>query len=529
MKLTGNIFITLLLALSLTGCKDFLEPNSKSEFVPKDATSLNELLLGEAYQRNDMDGFNIFLSLLDDDVEAAPYQKPNTGYNENKYLASYTWQPDMFEMMEMASSGHINMYEKYYKVILGVNAVIDYLPLVNDTENMKNNVKAQAYALRGFYYFNLVNIFGQPYNYNPEALAVPLKLHSGIEANASALKRKTVAEVYEQILSDLHTAEECYELLPTELQWQPKYPTNLPMVQLMLSRTYLYMENWEKAAEYAKKLMDNSNFELLDLNSVSSTSAEYMYYPTYDSPETIWTYGSPTDMFTWTCSEANTPNVNNDNKKMHAYFQASQGLKETFNEYDLRRDRYIIKVPTGTNIEGKDTTTAYMDMAYGKILVGTQYYLPSNKVDGHKVFGRCLRLSEAYLNYAEAQANIDGEGFNNAIEALNTLRENRFNPEDIEYIGEDIDIASKEELITFIKEERRRELCFEGHRWFDLRRWGMPEIKHIWHDSEKKSYEYTLKEKDLMYTIPIPNEAMQENPQLVQNELSGKRTGTLLE
>ena len=71
-------------------------------------------------------------------------------------------------------------------------------------------------------------------------------------------------------------------------------------------------------------------------------------------------------------------------------------------------------------------------------------------------------------------------------------------------------------------EERRRELCFEGHRWFDLRRWGMPEIKHIWHD-ENASFEYTLKEKDLMYTIPIPDEAMQENTKLEQNELPEKR------
>ena len=130
------------------------------------------------------------------------------------------------------------------------------------------------------------------------------------------------------------------------------------------------------------------------------------------------------------------------------------------------------------------------------------------------------------MNYAEAQANLDG--FNNAIETLNTLRENRFDPEDMEYLGEDIDITSKEELIAFIKEERRRELCFEGHRWFDLRRWGMPEIRHIWHNSEKDSTEYILKEKDLMYTIPIPNEAMLENPNLVQNELPEKRIGTPL-
>lgn len=505
--MTRNTFIIACLSFVFVGCSDFLEPQSKSEFVPKDATSLNELLLGEAYQRNDASGFNIFLGLLDDDIEAAPYQKPMESFDEDLYLASYTWQPDMFKKMENANAGHINMYEKYYELILGANAVLDYLPKVSDSEEMKNIVKAQALALRGFYYFNLVNIFGQPYNYNSEALGVPLKLQSGIEESDDYLKRKTVEEVYTQILKDLHAAEEIYKLLPVEQQWKPKYRTSLPMVQLMLSRTYLYMENWEKAAQYAKDVMDNTNFRLLDLNNVSSYAAEYMYYPTYDSPETIWPYGSPEDMFSWTCKEANQANTNNNNKKMHAYFQASQELLNTFTNNDLRKKRYIIEAPTES---GK------MRMAYGKILVGTQYYLPKNAI---YVFGRCLRLSEAYLNYAEAQANIGGDGIKKATDVLTALREKRFDPED----DFEVFIEEQAELIEFIKKERRRELCFEGHRWFDLRRWGMPEISHVWHDSEKESHVYKLEEKDLMYTVPIPDEAMQENGKLVQNELPGER------
>ena len=105
-----KILISTAALITLTACGDFLEPNSKSEFGPEDAVSLNELLLGEAYQRNDMKGYSIFLGLLDDDVEAAPYQMPVEGFDVNKYTASFTWQPDMFQMMDKAGSGHINMY-----------------------------------------------------------------------------------------------------------------------------------------------------------------------------------------------------------------------------------------------------------------------------------------------------------------------------------------------------------------------------------------------------------------------------------
>lgn len=519
MKLKYSIFATIA-TLSLTACGDFLEPDSESEFVPEDATSLNELLLGEAYQRNDMDGFNIYLGLLDDDVEAAPYQTPNEGFDGNLYLASYSWQPDMYKMMEEANAGHINIYERYYEVILGANAVLDYIPNVNDSDENINKVKAQAYALRGFYYFNLVNIYGQPYNVNPEAPGVPLKLNSGIEESEDYLKRKSVSEVYEQILSDLHTAESTYLSLPESEQWSDNYRTSLPMVQLMLSRTYLYMENWAKAAEYAKLVMDNKQFKLVDLNDVplNGTDEEgkpirnYYVFPTYKSSETIWPYGNVKDMFEWTYKEANSQN-SNTGSKMHAYFQASEELLSTYVDYDLRLSRYIVQAPVGGSSE-------LMHMAFGKVYVGTSYYLPQNAVG---VFGRCLRLSEAYLNYAEAKAMLGGEGLGEATNALNILREKRFDPEDFE--AEEFD--SQEELVQFVRDERRRELCFEGHRWFDLRRWGMPAITHKWHDDAESTSSYRLEEGDLLYTVPLPDEALNMNSSLVQNELPGKRVPTV--
>ena len=490
-------------ALTLSGCGDFLEPDSKSEFVPNDATSLNELLLGEAYQRNDMEGFSIYLGLLDDDIEAAPYQRPADGFDANKYLACFTWQPDMYEMMNEAGSGHTNIYERYYEVILGANAVIDYIPEVIDTELNINNVKAQAYALRGYYYFNLVNLYGQPYNVAPDSLGVPLKLNSGIEESNDYLARKTVREVYEQILSDLHTAEETYLAMPEAYRWDSNYRTSLPMVQLMLSRTYLYMEKWEEAAKYAQIVMENNMFKLIDLFTLETN----VVYPSYSNPETIWTYGNISDMFEWTHAYANTIHEVT-NTRMHSYFKASQSLIESFNEYDLRLYSYIYF---------NETTTPTMYMPYGKVNIGAASHIPTHAVG---IFGRSLRLSEAYLNYAEACAMSSGGRDNDAILALNKLREKRFGPEDFE----ELEFDNNEELVKFVREERRRELCFEGHRWFDLRRWGMPSFTHTWHDDATQSSVYRLEEGDLQYTLPIPDEAIEMNASLIQNKLADKRT-----
>ena len=109
-KYINSITGVLGAALLLTSCGDFLDPKSQSEFVPKDVTSLNEILLGEAYPRNDMGGFNYFLTMMDDDVTAAAWQEPDDNYDENIYLASYTWQPDMFEVMKTAGVTRNDMY-----------------------------------------------------------------------------------------------------------------------------------------------------------------------------------------------------------------------------------------------------------------------------------------------------------------------------------------------------------------------------------------------------------------------------------
>lgn len=534
-KLKNKIIALCLCTIALCSCEDFLDPSSTSEFVPKDANSLNELLLGEAYPRNDIDGMNIFLNLLDDDITAMPYQAPQDGFDANRFLAAYTWQPDMFKMMEEAGYSNTNMYEQYYELILGANAVIDYIDQVNDEKQNINYVLAQAYALRGFLYFKLVNIFGQPINSQPDALGVPLKLNSGVENTENALARRTVKDVYTQVINDLKEAERLYETLPADKQFAKDYRTSLPMVQLLLSRVHLYQENWSDAASYAHKVMTNSNFKLLDLNVVETLTEEgYPFYKTYhaysESSEVIWVYGSVSDMGSWVMSYAGTSNPKDNNRVMHAYFKASDDLMETYEDTDLRKERYIIKKAVRDE-RGIDIWTP---MAIGKLSVNipqdngvslNNFYKP---ISGSGVFGRSLRLSEAYLNYAEAKAMMyqmgtDANGATEAQDALDELRVKRYAANDFK----SLDITDAEELIQFVRNERRRELCFEDHRWYDLRRWGMKEIKHVWYNDANTKSTFTLTQGDKGYTIPIPDEAMDLNAALKQNELPAKRVATV--
>ena len=509
-----RIIYFIVSCLMLSSCSDFLEPKSKSEFVPKDVSSMNELLLGSAYPRFDSKGFNVFLNILDDDVACAPYQPTTSGQNRKVWQAAYTWQSNMFTIFEDEglSPDNTNIYQTYYTKILGANAVLDYIDDLTDESDMRNLVTAQSYALRGYYYFTLVNIFGIPYNENKDALGVPLKLTSGIEDRT--ITRNTVKEVYDRVLEDLLEAERLYKLLPESDQWKNDYRTSLPMVQLLLSRVYLYMEEWQKSADYAQLVIANPNFKLLDLNSIATTNGDgeraYTNYHLYSSPEAIWLYGNTEDV-TYFAGKYSGDDQTDPNT--HCYFRASDELMVSFKETagDLREERYIVREKYPTY---KDGETYYIPQAFGKIPVNDDYYIPE-----YNSFARSFRLSEAYLNLSEATAMLYKEkGDNNALtlslQALNTLRKFRFE----NYTDEHISDANL--LISFIQRERRRELCFEDHRWFDLRRWGMKSIQHVWIGDEDSSQTYTLQEKDPSYTIPLPKASLELNKSLEQNPLA---------
>ena len=497
-------------------CSDFLEPKSESEYIPEDASALNEMLLGEAYIQPDLGGeiMNMLL-ILDDDVmctdSAGEIDLVSYGQHITFLQELYSWQPDVFVTWVNSSATIMfqSAWEVYYEYILGANAALDYIDDVIGTDDEKNIVKAQALALRAYYYFQLVNFWGAPYNADKTALGVPLKLTSALEAKE--LPRNTVEEVYAQIVTDLEEAERLYASLPEDMQFKRDYRTSLPMVQLLKSRVYLYMEDWEQAAVEAQKVIDNPNFELMDLNSIQKTTAEpYYNFISMECSEAIWMFGNISNYTNLVDIRMSIPDPYDESESIETkFFNASSDLLSRYEKDDLRKDNYILR-------------DLYEDSWWERHIGG---YLPFGKfkVDGDYEpmsgdnFAHAFRLSEAYLNLAEAAA-MDGDE-ETALSALNTLREKRF------VTGSDYEVSglTGEALVEKIREERRLELCFEGHRWFDLRRYGMPSIIHEWKENGEVVHRYVLEEKDPFYTLPIPQNVMEANRQLVQNPLSAAR------
>ena len=120
-----------------------------------------------------------------------------------------------------------------------------------------------------------------------------------------------------------------------------------------------------------------------------------------------------------------------------------------------------------------------------------------------------LRTAEGYLNMAEACAML-GDAFT-ASEYLNRLRRHRI-------AGYQDTVYSETDIVNVVRNERRKELVLEGHRWFDLRRQGMPQITHVYIDTDNGAeMEYVLQKEDSRYALVIPSEIRELNPNLTQN------------
>lgn len=498
------------LLLGLTGCSDFLEPKSSDEYVPENAAALDEMLIQEVY--TDPNAGNTyryqFHNIFDDDITVTDL---SIGFPENEqssmdaYFALYTLQPDMFFRMQQGTVMG-KAWDEFYTAVLGCNVALDYLDKINDEEERERYVAAQALALRAFNYFQLVNLFGAPYNYNPDALGVPLKLTSGL--TTERLERNTVGEVYNQICSDLASADSLFCLLPRAKQFNQDFRINLPAVRFLRARVNLYMENYGEVIRWADSVLLWKEFRLYDLQTFTPSKTEQKpHYGNYTSGEVIWCYGSAWDFTRLALTQAKEY-VDGITYNSYRFFNASPELLESFTTEDsLRRDLYIFEEYSNNTWTGKK-------LAVGKVPNGLNQVISTSNN-----FGMSFRLSELYLNLAEAYAMLGNS--EKSLYYLNELRRKRIK----EY--EDVVGLSGKDLIQFVREERRRELCFEGHRWFDLRRWGMESFTRKWKLYNEPWQNYVIEKNDPAFTLPIPNEVMERNLGLVQNPLAPERHESL--
>lgn len=503
-KILGIFCITLLLG----SCSSFLEEYSQDLSKVESYTDLDEVLLGEAYLPvGRIWSANSMLKVENKYFQTAHYMSDElTVFSwddrgdingvQDEMFGWHTWQQDVGLNAEGSSrNAEDEDWNKAYHCINICNMVIDAIDeqhAANEEQKLeKSRIKGEAHFLRALYYFTLVNMYGKPYSpENLSAPSIPIKLSPVVEDKEYTTN--TVGETYNQILKDLDEADTC--LINTTIKNRP-YRADITAVYLLKSRTYLYMQNWKKAYEYAQKALAK-NDNLLDLNTLSSGSGDVL---TKSSPETIFSMGG----HLLASSIYQQRRFSYGKWVACPVYTISDDLVSAFREgeNDLRMQYYIMKDIIG----GGWDFTGYMNAWVFKKVAGWEN-LGYKEVSDQFLF----RTAEAYLNAAEAAAYMGEEGIARTL--LKALR-------DKQLINSTMPTESGESLVTLIREERQCELCLEGHRWYDLRRYLVcekyPYSKTITHYYTSFDYNgplytkrYMLETNDPAYTLALPKEVL---------------------
>ncbi len=373
------------------------------------------------------------------------------------------------------------LWNDAYTTINRANFILENIDNLSDGD-FKNNVKAEALALRGLAHFDLLRVFAARYEGATDSnLGVPYVTSTDPNQLPS---RTSLKESYNNVVSDLTTAA------PMIGASNGLGRLNTAAVNALLGRVYLYMGQWQNAAD--------ASTAALQAVPAANGLASIAEFPA------VWMDASEKGvLFKVKIVDADATPVG------VGYGQASPaGVRpeytptfELVNEYtssDVRKNVYIGQ----TKFNGFDFNYVkkYAGRASGN----------ANVVDV-----KVIRTAEVYLNRAEAYYNLGM--YDKALNDLNMIRSNRY---------ADFNAATATEtgqnLYDAILKQRRLELAFEGHRFFDLKRLGLPVERSTSGDridgTGAAPAVAGIPAGSSLFQLPIPQYEIDVNDNITQND-----------
>ncbi len=378
-----------------------------------------------------------------------------------------------------SSAEAANIWSSAYFVIQQANRVIN--TNLTATSNV-NHMLGEAYALRALNYFYLTNLFATPYAVNPEADGVPVvTLPTSETGSLNKPARNKVKEVYAQIISDLDKA---FDLMPAAGMSIHPYNTNFLSkyaAKALQARAYLYMGDYAKARDAAKKVVDEGGYTLAATEAAFTAFWASNVMRT-DKQETLFELN-------------NNAAANAGVEGLDAIYSSKSlgDMLATDELYDLytatdRRRSLIVDAARGTN------TVHYVNK-----------YQNVTNTDRDEI--KLLRYAEVLLILAESEARL-----NNITEGqkyLNMVAQNR-DPDLTAYT------YTGQALVDAVILERRKELAFEGLRLFDLFRMNVTFNRPDMGAKAHSSY-VEVKTTDFRRLQPIPETELAANPNMRKN------------
>ncbi|MFR3328590.1 MAG: RagB/SusD family nutrient uptake outer membrane protein [Odoribacter splanchnicus] len=467
-----NNYVILFISILFISCKGFLDEVSQDQIRPNKADHFASLMLNECtLNHSHFPG----ASHMTDDISENSLMQTN---KKKVYKTIYTWQNEI-ELDENGQRINTNVaWANLYRVIAILNDVLISIDDINDKQSEIAYVKGEAYFLRAYSYFDLVNLYALPYE--PEKaniqLGVPIRLDHGVEQTYT---RNSLKECYEQIERDLLTAK--IEIAHSGLTKSLWHPT-VEACDLLMSRIKLFKQEWESVIVYADSVTSKRGMmKLLDsMQFINSSNNEILYSYQYKQKD------------------------HNIEQMKNTGYVVSGDLLAIFDDAnDIRFNCFLVRQDDNRRVN----------------------YYPRKFESYFTDFGIFnMRVAEAWLNKAEAFVHL--ENISSAQHAIKQVIDHRYRQPNKIQIP-----ADPQKLLQFIYDERRREFCFEEHfRWYDLRRIGVeyrPEIKHIFtyvdeNFTQEGQESYRFLKDDPNYVLPIPLAERDNNPLIINNDRMAK-------
>jgi starch-binding outer membrane protein, SusD/RagB family len=378
-----------------------------------------------------------------------------------------------------ASSIVSEMWRIHFDAIMGANMVVDKVPAVQDptfTATDRKMYIAEAKFMRSILYLQLLNLFSQPYQVQQGGTPGIPMVTTAFDGTITYPSRGTVNEAHAQIEKDL------LEALP-DLSGTFSDPmlargrATKGAAFALLSRLYLYREQWDKAAQYADSVLKSPYYKL---------AGDYAFYD-----------GNTTeDVFSIQNTETDPPG---GGLGWAYYYRPAAGTAASGN------CPFTVSLVTAFSQEANDKRLAMSDEGTATNNERRRFTLKFPNVGTFKDNAPLIRVTEMYLNRAEALVSQHGVN-QDAIDLMNALRRRAGLAEwDINTF------VDKDAFIAAILNERRKELCFEGHRRMDLLRRGLSLRDN---DPEKKAGAEKV-------ILPIPQRELDVSPALKGHQNPG--------
>jgi hypothetical protein len=396
-------------------------------------------------------------------------------------------------------------------IVARANTVLANVPGIEMNEERKSGILGEAYFLRAFAHFYLLNMWGN----------IPLIKDEVSSVDDLMLEQAPAAEVWSSIKADLKEAQ---ERLPKTWPADQGGRATWGAATALLGKTFLYTQEWDAAANELKKVIDSGLYKLTanyqdNFLAATNNNVESVFELQYQSSSN-GNWGSSGTPNPWR-GQAWEPDIAPKGYTSQGTVTVNRWVYDLFmkektnaGEIDPRAYATIIWNYPGAKVYQDDFKDAFTGDNLNKIWV--RKYLNFNRTSsltpGDWAYSdnnrRMIRFADVLLMYAEAR-NEAGGPTAEAYEAVNQVRKRV----DMPPISAGM---SQEAMRNAIREERVLELALEGDRFLDLLRWGIAADVFEQHPEYRSNSGNTFQRGQDEY-LPIPQNDIDTNPKLKQN------------